>query len=65
MSWCCLSDSPQIECVVFFPDQTEMNYIFRLFVVTNPAIFPHGGCDMRLVPTVEALLVKEFFHVLN
>lgn len=50
-------------CVFFFPDQTEMNYIFRLFVVTNPAIFPHGGCDMRLVPAVKALLVKEYFFM--
>lgn len=32
------SDSPQTECVFFFPDHSEMNYIFRLFVVTNSAI---------------------------
>ena len=39
ISCCCLSDSPQMEGFFFFPpDQTEMNHIFQLFVVTNPAI---------------------------
>lgn len=38
ISWCRLSGSPQKERFSPSPDQNEMNHIFSLFDVTNPAI---------------------------